>query len=169
MSRGTGKHEQIQRQAVTEATGSSRAMKAQQRAPDEPGQKRTEHGAAKAAERAEDEVVKTCELGDDARPGVVAAIGKMSCKAASSREITGQQNTCRRTSGSPRHWPWAWLEDRRSGAKVPAFSIPRAKAEINNVQEQDGRAITGHFRARLASGASSTEPPSCATFPSPGE
>jgi hypothetical protein len=191
---------QAQREATAAERSQSQIVKAQQRAEDE---------AAKAARRAEDEAakrakdegakaaqlakgeVKAAKGGDEVRPDILTAIGKMSFKMGSKREIkrlpehlwenervdllTGGTYgsgtgvlvlTDRRLlflkdgvmSKTSEDFPLEkissiqWSTGMLLG-KITVFASGN-KAEILNVQKQDGKMITDAVRARTAGGTS---------------
>ena len=210
---------EAQRQATAEAKARAEVIKSEQRAHQDAAKaakraeddvakaakrveaetakaaKHEEDDIAKAAKRAADDAARASKLGDDVRPDIVAAMGKMSYKMGSKREIKRlpdqlweNERVDLITGGTYGSGTGVLvLTDRRllflrdevmsktsedfpleeissimwsTGMLLGKMTVYASgnKAEINNVQMQDGKAITDAVRSRIASGApASTE------------
>jgi hypothetical protein len=190
------------RQAAVHAKVEADAIKAQQRAQDN-ATKREADEVSKALKHEQENAAKTGKRGDELRPDIVAAMGKMSFKMGSKREIkrlpehlwedeqvhlltggtygsgTGvlvltnrrllflKDGVMNKTSEdfplekiSSIQWSTGMLL-----GKMTVFASGN-KAEILNVQKQDGKVITDAVRSRIASGPASASAPAAPATPS---
>ena len=207
---------EAQRRAGAEARAQGDAIKSERRAQQEAEKaaKRQEHERARAvrreedeaaralkrdeessstAKRAADEAAQASKLGDGVRPDIAAAMGKMSYKMGSKREIKRlpehlweNERVDLITGGTYGSGTGVLvLTDRRllflrdgvmsktsedfplekissimwsTGMMLGRMTVYASgnKAEINNVQKQDGKAIADAVRSRISRGASAS-------------